>query len=985
MPDTVPGDSTTTVNLDIGGTVTTTIDTVGDRDWYRVTLVAGHRYSFSTASVNNNDVDTYLRLYDPSGTLLLSDDDGGPGTFSAIHFTATTSGTYFIAASTYNDQTTGTFTVRAMDTAPTGADTIAGNTGTGSTIALDQTVNGTVDFAGDHDFYRVTLAAGQSYLFQTQATGAAGDVDTTITIRDANGNELAYNDDRTGTYSGVRFTATTAGTYYVDVAGWNDQETGAYRLNMVSAPPLQVYDNTQIARQLTDDYWNGNRHHFAVAPGGSLSFNVTGLGEAAANLARQALLLWGDVIGITFNEVTSGGQLLFINTNDGASTSAVYSGGITTSATVNVSQAWVDQYGTGLNSYSFQTFIHEIGHALGLGHGGPYNGTADYPADAAYLNDAWITTVMSYFSETENTYFANLGFTRQYTVSPMVADGVAIASLYGANTLTRTGDTVYGFNNTSGRDIYDATKNPNVAYTIFDNGGNDTLDYSGFAQNQTINLTQEQFSSVGGRTGNVSIARGAVIENAIGGSGADLMIGNDMANRLTGGAGVDTLIGLAGNDTLDGGAGNDKLNGGLGDDTYYVDSQNDVIYEAAGEGTDNVLASASFYLYANVENLTLQPGTSAQFGVGNELANTITGNGGDNLLIGHQGNDVLFGGAGADWIYGQEDNDTLWGGADIDYLIGDTGADTLHGEDGAGEQDFLYGGAGDDVYYVDARNDFTFEDLGNGSDTVYASIAGGTYYLFANVENLVLQGTTLYGVGNELANILTGSASANWLLGGAGDDRINGMGGDDVLFGEGGSDTFVFSGGAGIDTIGDFTPGTDKIDLAAYGFASFTALQSAMTDQGGGIMNIALGNGSYVILIGVAKAQLSASDFILTVQQAGAAAGNEAKAVGGGAKGPLVMDGDVAKAGGAILLPEATAKPDTMAVPSAKAPVMAVIDSKDALFGLADKQPAHAAIEGLFQTGTDTHGAEDLAVNPLDWMLHTGKVAPFGGDAFHLA
>lgn len=958
MPDTVPGDSSTTVVLDVGGTVTTTIETLGDRDWYRVTLVAGHHYSFATNSVDQNDVDSYLRLYNASGTLLLSDDDGGAGTFSEIHFTATTSGTYYIAASTYNDTTTGTFLLRLTDTAPVAPDTIAGDVTTTSTLALNGSADSSIDRAGDHDFYRVTLAAGQSVLFQTVSTGGANDVDSTITIRDASGTELAYNDDRVGTYSGVRFTATTAGTYYIDVGGWNDQEAGTYRINMITAPALEVYTNDQIAKQLTDDYWNGNRHHFDVAPGGTLTFNVTGLSAAAANLARQALLLWTDVTGITFSEVTTGGQLLFTNDEDGAFTTAVYSGGITTSATVNISQDWVDDYGTTLNSYSFQTFIHEIGHALGLGHGGPYNGTADYPEDAAYLNDAWITTVMSYFDENENTYFKDLGFTRQYTVSPMVADGIAVASLYGTNTLTRTGDTVYGFNNTSGRDIYDATKNPGVAYTIYDNGGNDTLDYSGFGQAQTINLTQEQFSSVGGRTGNVSIARGAVIENAIGGSGADLMIGNEVDNRLTGGAGADTLVGLAGNDVLDGGTGVDKLNGGLGDDSYYVDQQGDTIYEAAGEGTDSVFASASFYLWANVENLTLVAGTAAQFGVGNELANIITGNGGDNLLIGHQGNDTIYGGAGNDWIYGQEDNDILWGGAGTDYLVGDDGNDVLHGEDGAGEQDFLYGWAGDDTYYVDAQNDFTFENAGGGTDIVYANIAGGTYYLFDNVENLVLLGTTLYGVGNALANVITGSDATNWLLGGAGNDRIDGGKGNDALYGEAGADTFVFGASSGIDTIGDFTPGTDKIDLSAYGFASFAAVQAAMTDQGGGVMNIALGGGNYVILIGVAKAQLTAGDFILSASQAPEKAAD-------------VMPPETATKSAPVMAVEGDAK--------AEVEQMLLPDAQGMLAAAEDRSATTMASLGLqFKAG-------DLALDPADGLAVQHHHAPFEANPFHFA
>ena len=230
--------------------------------------------------------------------------------------------------------------------------------------------------------------------------------------------------------------------------------------------------------------------------------------------------------GITFNEVTTGGQIVYDDNQTGAFASASYSGGITTSANVNVSTQWLTNYGTGLNTYSFQTYIHETGHALGLGHAGNYNGSASYASDSLYLNDAWATTVMSYFSQTDNTYFQAQGFTQEFVVTPMVADGVAVANLYGTNTLTRTGNTTYGFNSTAGNAVYDATLNPTVSYTIYDNGGTDTLDYSGFSQNQVINLNAETFSNIGSRVGNVSIARGAVIENAIGGSGADTIIGN---------------------------------------------------------------------------------------------------------------------------------------------------------------------------------------------------------------------------------------------------------------------------------------------------------------------------------------------------------------------------------------------------------------------------------------------------------------------------
>ena len=87
-------------------------------------------------------------------------------------------------------------------------------------------------------------------------------------------------------------------------------------------------------------------------------------------------------------------------------------------------------------------------------------------------------------------------------------------------------------------------------FTVWDGGGNDTLDFSGFTQNQTINLKAESFSDVGGLRGNVSIAKGVSVENAIGGTGNDTLTGNEGNNRLTGGKGADKLHGGAGADTF---------------------------------------------------------------------------------------------------------------------------------------------------------------------------------------------------------------------------------------------------------------------------------------------------------------------------------------------------------------------------------------------------------------------------------------------------
>jgi Ca2+-binding RTX toxin-like protein len=113
---------------------------------------------------------------------------------------------------------------------------------------------------------------------------------------------------------------------------------------------------------------------------------------------------------------------------------------------------------------------------------------------------------------------------------------------------------------------FDAGWNPDPVIAIYDAGGHDTLDVSGYSANQRISLVAGTLSDVGYLTQNVGIAFGTVIEDAVGGSGNDTITGNAADNRLAGGAGRDRLSGAAGNDTLLGDAGADSLSGGAGDD-----------------------------------------------------------------------------------------------------------------------------------------------------------------------------------------------------------------------------------------------------------------------------------------------------------------------------------------------------------------------------------------------------------------------------------
>ncbi|WP_373987441.1 hypothetical protein [Duganella sp. BuS-21] len=247
--------------------------------------------------------------------------------------------------------------------------------------------------------------------------------------------------------------------------------------------------------------------------------------------------------------------------------------------------------------------------------------------------------------------------------------------------------------------------------------------------------------------------------------------------------GDDVLTGLADvNDTLDGGLGADNMTGYSGDDTYVVNVAGDVVVEASGEGTDNVLvaftAAGTYALSANVENATVT-GT---------LAVNVTGNGEDNVLTGNGAANKLDGGAGNDSISGGLGNDTVTGGA---------GSDTIDG--GAGN-DSMTGGDGDDVYTVDVATDVVTELAtgGSGTDQILTSAAALTLAL--NVENLKYTGAAVFaGTGNAAANVIEGAVGNDKLLGMAGADSLVGNAGNDTL--DGGADNDTLAGGIGNDSL----------------------------------------------------------------------------------------------------------------------------------------------------------------------------------------
>jgi Ca2+-binding RTX toxin-like protein len=450
---------------------------------------------------------------------------------------------------------------------------------------------------------------------------------------------------------------------------------------------------------------------------------------------------------------------------------------------------------------AFDTIIHELGHGLGLAHphdGGGLDGATKFPGATEYgtgqygLNQS-VFTVMSYNPGWNGAPTNSLDYGQPLT--PMAFDIAALQALYGANTTYKNGSDTY---------ILPTVNSSGTGWTcIWDTGGEDTISGASATKALTINLNEATLipganaggfvSWVGGISGGFTIAKNAVIENAIGGSGADTLVGNGEDNDLNGGAGAD------------------KMSGGAGVDHYLIDNLSDTVTELLGNGLADMVESsvALKTAFANVEIFTLTSAVNWNF-TGNLLDNTITGNNAVNTLGGGGGNDTMTGGSA---------NDTLDGG---------TGNDTMTGNNG------------NDAYVVDSLDDVVVEKSSEGTDTVKSSALIANTTNFAEVENFTFTGKGNWiFVGNGLVNIITGGAGNDDLDGGAGADALNGGAGNDTYHLDDPNDTVTDTGGTN-----DMIFSTALITKAMTGIESYGYTGSSNWNFTGDDLNNSLTGGS---------------------------------------------------------------------------------------------------------------------------------------------
>ncbi|MDQ6435109.1 calcium-binding protein [Mesorhizobium sp. LHD-90] len=290
--------------------------------------------------------------------------------------------------------------------------------------------------------------------------------------------------------------------------------------------------------------------------------------------------------------------------------------------------------------------------------------------------------------------------------------------------------------------------------TIDGGVGIDTADYSGSALGVSVNLNL------------------AIPQISAGDAKDDVLTGIE---NIRGGGLADVLTGDFGDNVIDGRAGADILRGFGGDDLFYVDNMGDMVLETAGEGFDQVAARGDYTLGAgqDIEWLnTTNAGAVRNIDLkGNELAQTIVGNNGNNWL--HDG--------------------------------------------GVGGGDRLWGGGGNDYYTVYNSTAIIVEGKGQGGFDRVA--AGVNYTLGAGVQVESLRTTSQHAA---YSINLTGNEFGQQIIGNDGNNRLDGKGGSDTIQTGLGNDTVVFSAAldGSADTITDFIVSDDQIALDDFVFTA---------------------------------------------------------------------------------------------------------------------------------------------------------------------
>lgn len=557
--DSIADDTSTTSTITVDGpSIISTIDTIGDQDFFKVELIAGRIYDISQYLVTGGPggvplADAYIEIYDAAGNLITSADGGGPNTPSGLDalltFIPEASGTYYINARAYDN------------------DGVNGTTG---------------DFVGDYELTVKDVTGRPTYVPYYDLNSPLHSIDWGSQVDRTSRNPDGQEGPRV---TGNAFTGT----------GWNPY--GIEGKNVIT-----VYFAKAGDVFVSEDPLN---------PGLTTTIIAQGVNDWEYAAFWNALKLFEQVADVVYVEVDNRAEADFkIITYEGTpGIGPSLLGRMSPPGENNAGQMevnsgdvrWTEE-GVSPGGFYFPTLLHEFGHGMGMAHphdnggrssimrgaGGTLGGgLGDFDLSQQVhtimsYNDGWASSPYGQPRSSGTTGTDHYGWVA--SLSPL--DIAVIQDKYGVNEEWATGDDTYV--------IKDFNGPGNFYASIWDGGGTDAIVYNG-ARDATIDLrpaTLQYEEGGGGRVsyayglhGGFTIANGVTVENARSGSGNDTLNGNDAANRLESGAGNDTLSGGGGNDLLVGGAGDDVMTGGAGADTFVFQTNGDSV---VGLGRDTI-------------------------------------------------------------------------------------------------------------------------------------------------------------------------------------------------------------------------------------------------------------------------------------------------------------------------------------------------------------------------------------------------------------
>jgi len=307
VPDLAVANAAAAAPLDLGRSILSEIKQLGDRGWYAVDLLGGHTYAFRQGG--DTLTDPWLQLHSSDGQLVAANDDESPFIRdSLIIHTPTVSGRYFLESGAWRDALTGTYLLLATDLTPApAADDFGADVDHAGLLAVGSKTGGVLGQNGDHDWFRVAVQSGHSYLFRVDASTLA---DPTLSLRDARGLELAFNDDATDSSSNslISYRASTTGVVFLDVGAFGDGCTGTYTVGATDLNPTPPVVSNSFSSQ--DGYGEVNAARAVEALVSHPISRVAALGGVSWGLDRlEAASVWAagfTGVGVTVAVVDSG-------------------------------------------------------------------------------------------------------------------------------------------------------------------------------------------------------------------------------------------------------------------------------------------------------------------------------------------------------------------------------------------------------------------------------------------------------------------------------------------------------------------------------------------------------------------------------------------------------------------------------------------------------------------------------------------------------